>query len=144
MNPMSRHATLALGVLLLAAVAAPASGITPADFPTGEIASLQIFDRNPASGIETLVFQTSDPERIETLAAVVRGGIPGRDHKCANTGAIVFHMKGGGAVELGTLAGHDESWWEFRLYSGEVYRLFRVERGAFLGVLEQFGVRTKG
>ena len=144
MNTLSRRVTVVLAFLLLgAAAAAQAPENKAPGLQKGEIASLEIFDRDPASRVEELVFQTSDPERIEPLAAVIRSATPGRDHKCADTGVIVLHMKDGRAVRLGTLAGHDAAFWEYRLYSGEAYEVFRVDRGAFLRVLEQFGVRAK-
>lgn len=80
---------------------------------------------------------TGDPAKIKALAEIVKTGIPTDDHKCADGGRLSFHLAGGKTLEVGILAGHDERYYEYRVYSSERegYSMFRVDREAFLAAM---------
>jgi hypothetical protein len=83
---------------------------------------------------------TRDPEKIETLLAALRHAQATNDHKCGDSGQIVLRKKRGDEVKLGILAGHNQRYYEFRLYRGTSYDIYRVERKPFLKGMEDLGL----
>jgi hypothetical protein len=86
---------------------------------------------------QTTDASTGDPTKIKALTEVLRTGIPTEDHKCGNGGRMTFRFASGKKLELGILAGHDELYYEYRVYSNDHdgYSMFRVDREQFLAAL---------
>jgi hypothetical protein len=71
---------------------------------------------------------------------------PTEDHKCSDEGQITLHLRFGRSVKLGTLAGHNPNYYEFRLYSGKEgprrYTIYRVPIGEFVASMRRLGVTS--
>jgi hypothetical protein len=93
----------------------------------------------PHLGFE-LELAGNDP-RVDSLVAVIRGSTPGGGHKCANAGAIRFHMNSGDLIGVGLLPSHQAGHYELRLYDGDAHVATRtVDRAELLSALSVLGV----
>lgn len=105
-----------------------------------EIATVDV-NVYPLADRQAAHVSTAEQPKIEALAQVLRSGTLVEDHKCGDTGRISFHFTDGHALELGILAGHDDRFYEYRLYapSGD-YSVFHVDRRPFLTAVANLGL----
>lgn len=79
-------------------------------------------------------------EAFELLVRVLNTGREIADHRCPDTGHVVARLRDGSERHYGLLSGHDERYYHFRLYDGLTYRVFRVDRPAYIEVMSKLGV----
>ena len=85
--------------------------------------------------------RSSDTAAIETLLKVLNTGEPSKDHRCGNRRTIVFHLADSSTTTLGILSGHTQGYYEYRLYDGNRYDVFRVKREPLLKALSVLGFK---
>jgi hypothetical protein len=83
-----------------------------------------------------------DPAKIESLLAALRDAQATKDHKCGDSGEVFLGKKGGEEIRLGILPGHNDQYYEFRLYRGRGYAIYRVQREGFLKAMAALGVKN--
>lgn len=81
---------------------------------------------------------TSDPETVEALLAVVRSAQETHEHKCSLEGVIHLRRSFGRYERLAYLPGHDPQWYEFR--HGQ--KIYRAPREPFVAVMRRLGVEV--
>ena len=115
----------------------------PPEFPVRQVTSLNVelrtFDQN---GVISRTFESNDIERTRKLLQVMQAGTGADDHKCGDTGTVLFQNAGGPPLKFGILAGHDPGYYEYRYYSSvdRPYDLFKVDRQLFLAAMAELGV----
>jgi hypothetical protein len=128
------------GMALLAMLAYQALSPRPPSLPAGSIAALDIEIEGTPRGPGAVKITSADRSKIESLAAVLRQATSAGDHKCSSTGKLTFAMKDGSAAFFGFLPGHDRRYYEFRAPSENGYKVFRIDRRAFLRAMAALGV----
>jgi hypothetical protein len=83
---------------------------------------------------------SQDQEKIAALVALLEQGQPTPDHKCGDSGRILFQLKDGRWIRVGILAGHDSRFYEYRRYWDGKYEMARVDRRSFAEAVEGLGV----
>ena len=132
------HAGRIVAALLVACLVGCA-GKGP-DLPAGNVETVDIRLDDWGQNQKAAKVSSTDAAKVRALLAVLRSAKPTEDHKCGDSGKLTLRQKGGGAVEIGILAGHDLRFYEFRVYRGESYEIFRVERAPFLKAMAAFRV----
>jgi hypothetical protein len=140
-DPEMKHLA-GIAIVALTSCLPAATGAEPLDsLQSGAIRAVRV-NLNPWGphlGFE-MELARDDP-RVESLVAVIRGSAPGGGHKCANAGAIRFHMKDGDVIGVGLLPSHQAGLYELRLYDGDAHVATRtVDRAELLSALTALGV----
>ncbi len=138
--------TAVLGACLLGVAPVPLLACMSAeglDAFGGPFRSVEITIEPLREGQEPVTVTTEDPALLDGLATVLRRVEPGKDHKCRDVGTLRLTGLDRTVTRLGILPGHDERYHQLRLYSGEQYTVFRVEREAFLDAIERIGVPVR-
>ncbi len=128
------------GMALVAILAYQALGPRPPSLPAGSIAALDIELEETSGGQGAIKITSTDGSKIESLAAVLRQATSAGDHKCSSTGKLTFAMKDGSAAFFGFLPGHDRRYYEFRAPSDDGYKVYKIDRHAFLRAMAALGV----
>lgn len=109
--------------------------------PVSQIQVVEIYLFNQ-SGTPTQQVVTDNRSKFEPLLEVLQEGVPTSDHKCGTSGSLMLKLQDGSKLELGLLAGHDNQYYEFRLYTYDWkrYEMYRVDRAALLAALADLGI----
>ena len=119
------------GVYLVAALAYRASAPSPLPFPRGGVASLEIWLESPPDWQKVKKPTVTDQAKIEALTSVMRNAWAAEDHKCSETGQLMFALKDGSSAWITILPGHDPRYFEYRVGPRNKYDIYRVDRGSF-------------
>jgi hypothetical protein len=135
-------ANLALVNCILAVAAGALAVDSPNELIPETIESVDISLNSWGANLGYLATFDGDDPRIREFVELVRGSSePARGHKCANVGAVRFHLDDGSVVALGLLPGHTEGSYGVRLYSNERYIAhFVLDRDSLLAALGELGV----
>jgi hypothetical protein len=125
---------------ILAVVVLGACSRASPEFKVGQTITLTIVREGPPGEAPVEEQVTTDRVKIASLLAVLRGASPAKDHKCSDSRLVFLDQRDGRRVQIGTLAGHDSRYYEFRLYRGSDYDIYRVERQPFLDAMAGLGV----
>ena len=112
----------------------------PPDLATGSVEAVAIQLDARAERQKAAKASSADAAKVEALLHILRSADATRDHKCGDSGQITLRRKDGGELKIGILAGHDLRYYEFRVYQGSSYGIFRVKRVPFLKAIADFGV----
>jgi hypothetical protein len=112
----------------------------PIDLDTSKFEAVDIRLYDWAERQNATEVRSIDAVKIEALLAVLQSGEATKDHKCGTSGQITLHRKNGSIIKIGILAGHDPNFYEFRVFHGERYDIFRTDRDRFLKAMADLGV----
>jgi hypothetical protein len=138
--------TAVLGACLLGAAPAPLLACVSAeglDAFGGPFRAVEITIDPWREGQEPVAVTTDDPALLDGLATVLLRAEAGKDHKCRDVGTLRITAMDRTEMRLGILPGHDARYYQLRLYSGDRYAVFRVERETFLDAIDRIGVPVR-
>lgn len=86
--------------------------------------------------------EVRDRDLLKSLLVVLDNRKSTSDHKCADAGSLILHARQGsdGDWKVGILPGHNDGFYELRIYSDKQYEIFQVDRAAFLAAARKLGV----
>lgn len=129
-------------LFVLVCLSACIAGCTakPFNLPADDIEAIEIQLKAVPARQKAAKVSSKDKNKIKALLAVLRSAEETRDHKCGDSGQIILKRKDKGESKIGILAGHNESYYEFRVYEAKHYRIFRTERDSFQEAMADLGV----